>query len=129
MATLHELPKKDTFTFLLKHILTVLDHEPFHKVSRSDMISFWVAVLNHKRVDSDEKFFKFLLIILDVYDEKRPDIMGFPLGMNNGLLNDLKNHQKDRDRTSKYDNVPDDCDFRHDVSVFAEKTDLEHTKL
>lgn len=128
---MQDLPKKDTFTFLLKHIITVLEYEPYHKVPRSEMISIWASILNQKPIiDSDEKVCCFLRIVLEVLDEKKSDIMSVPLGMNNGLLNDLKNHQKERDRTSKYDNVPDDSDIRHEATFLDEKTDhLEHTKL
>lgn len=129
LLALHDLPKKDTFTFLLKHIITVLEHESFHKVPRSEMISIWVNVLNQKRI-VDTDFTNFLRISLEAFDEKKPDIIGSPRGMTNGLLNDLKNHQKERDRTSKYDNVPDESEMRHETALSEEKTDhIEHTKL
>lgn len=130
MLALQDLSKRDTFIFLIKHIILVLDNEP-QQVPRSEIVTVWVNIFNHKHLtESDEKFFKFLNIILEVYDEKKPDIIAFPLGMNNGLLNDLKNLQKGRDRTSKYDNVPDDSDIRYEATFLDEKTDhLEHTKL
>lgn len=127
--TLQDLPKKDTFTFLLKHIITVLEHEPYHKVPRSEMISIWTNVLNQKRIIESD-FSNFLRIVLEAFDEKKSDIIGSPRGMTNGLLNDLKNLQKERDRTSKYDNVPEDSDIRHETALKQEKTDhLEYTKL
>lgn len=130
MLALQDLPKRDTFTFLIKHIILVLDNEP-QQVPRSEIITVWVNIFNQKHLmESDEKFFNFLNIILEVYDEKKPDIIGLHFGMNNGLLNDLRNLQKERDRTSKYDNVPDDVDIRHEATFLDEKTDhLEHTKL
>lgn len=93
------------------------------------MISIWVNVLNQKRI-VDTDFTNFLRISLEAFDEKKPDIIGSPRGMTNGLLNDLKNHQKERDRTSKYDNVPDESEMRHETALSEEKTDhIEHTKL
>lgn len=94
------------------------------------MISIWASVLNHKRkIDSDEKFFNFLRLVLEAFEDKQDNI-SYARGMFNGLLNDLKNHQKERDRTSKYDNVPDDVETYHEAIFLEEKTDhLEHTKL
>lgn len=128
---MQDLPKRDTFIFLLKHILVVLEHEPYHKVPKSEIISIWASILNQKRkVDSEEKLYNFLRIVLEAFDEKQPDIIGYPWRMNNGLLNDLKNHHRERDRTSKYDNVPDDVEIYHEAIFLEEKTEhLENTKL
>lgn len=133
MSVVESLPKKDTLVYLLKHIIKVTKYESQHNVSRADMISIWTNVLNNqnKVVDSNEKFSKFLKVVLDVFDEYKPDVMPSPKTFSNGLLNDLKNYQKDKDRVSKYDNVPEpEGSFLREATIVEEKTEeAEYTKL
>ncbi|XP_018565760.1 rho GTPase-activating protein 29-like isoform X2 [Anoplophora glabripennis] len=127
------LPKKDTFVYLLRHIIRVMRHEHQHNVSRTDMISIWTYVLNYqnKVIDSNEKFTSFLKAALNVFDETKPDAVPSPKTFSNGLLNDLRNYQKDKDRVSKYDNVPDaEGSTLREATILEEKTEeAEYTKL
>lgn len=88
------------------------------------MINMWGTILIQKSLAGNDKQLKFLEIVLEVIDDRKQEIVGSPRGMYNGLINELRNHYK-RDRTSKYDNVPED-----EHAFLEEKTDnLEHTKL
>ncbi|KAJ8984126.1 hypothetical protein NQ317_017336 [Molorchus minor] len=133
IATLVEnLPKKDTLIYLTRHIIKVMENEPYHKVPKAEIISTWTNVFNHQKriIASNESFSNFLRIILDVFDESKPN-MSPARNISNGLLNDLKNYQKDKDRCSKYDNVPEhEVDVLKQMTIPEEKTDgPEYTKL
>ncbi|KAJ8954481.1 hypothetical protein NQ314_007087 [Rhamnusium bicolor] len=133
ISLIEDLPKKDTLIYLVRHITKVMEQEPYHKVSKVDMVSIWTNVLNYQRriTDSNEKFSNYLRIVLEVFDEAKPDITLTPKSISNGLLNDLKNYQKDKDRCSKYDNVPEmDTGVSREATILEEKTEeLEFTKL
>ncbi|KAJ8916582.1 hypothetical protein NQ315_000226 [Exocentrus adspersus] len=132
LSVVESLPKKDMFVYLLKHIVKVVEHEHQHNVSKVDMVSIWTNVLNYQKrvVDSNEKFAKFLKAVLDVFNEAKADVVPSPKGLSNGLLNDLKNYQKDKDRVSKYDNVPEEGNAPREPTILEEKTDdAEYTKL
>lgn len=133
ISVVESLPKKDTLVYLLKHIIKVMRHDSQHNVSRADMVSIWTNVLNNqnKVVDSNEKFSKFLKVVLDVFDDSKPDLLPSPKAFSNGLLNDLKNYQKDKDRISKYDNVPEpEASTLREATILEEKTEeAEYTKL
>ncbi|KAJ8950744.1 hypothetical protein NQ318_011237 [Aromia moschata] len=132
IAIVEDLPKKDTLIYLVRHIIKVMEHESYHNVSKSDMTSIWTNVLNYQKriTESNENFSNFLRILLEVFDETKPDVLP-PRGIANGLLNDLKNYQKDKDRCSKYDNVPEtEVDHLREATIPEEKTEgVEYTKL
>lgn len=128
-----DAPKKDTLIFLIRHLIKLIKYESSHNVPKSEMIYIWSKVFNdqYRIVDTDDKMLNFLKIAIDVFDETKHDITPMPKGMYNGLLNDLKNLQKEKDRISKYDNVPDESDyFSKEATIVEEKTeDMEQTKL
>ncbi|CAG9820474.1 unnamed protein product, partial [Phaedon cochleariae] len=124
-----DLPKRCSLVFVVKHLIKVIKNEPAHRVPRAEMIAIWSEVLNDRHdqrpvLEARSEFDRFLAILVDVFDDTKghastPTMVA--KGIPDGLLNDLKNVQKEKDRISKYDNVPDDEGVR-------EKTD-EHTKL
>ncbi|XP_057667724.1 uncharacterized protein LOC130900840 isoform X2 [Diorhabda carinulata] len=128
-----DAPKKDTLIFIIRHIIKLIKHESSHKVSKAEIISIWSRILNDQMriVETEEKMNNFIKILADVFDESKSDITTMPKGMSNGLLNDLKNLQKEKDRISKYDNMPDEFDcINKEATILEEKTeDIEHTKL
>lgn len=106
--------------------------EAHHKVPRNDLVYIWTDVLNYQQriIESSEKFAKFLNLLLDVFDESKHDET-VQKGMTNVLLNDLRNlqSQKEKDRVSKYDNVPEEPDIHREATILEEKTELENTRL
>ncbi|XP_072394007.1 uncharacterized protein [Diabrotica undecimpunctata] len=132
ITVVSEIPKKDLL-FLVRHITKLVKYESSHKVPRSEILLIWSDVLNDQLriIDSEPKMTNFLKIIIDVFDETKPDLVAPAKGMNNGLLKDLKNLQREKDRISKYDNVPDETDYHNrEETIHEEKTDeIEHTKL
>ncbi|XP_050513256.1 uncharacterized protein LOC114340927 isoform X2 [Diabrotica virgifera virgifera] len=132
ITVVSEIPKKDLL-FLIRHITKLVKYESSHRVPRSEMLFIWSDVLNDQSriIDSEPKMTNFLKIVIDVFDETKPDLIAPTKGMNNGLLKDLKNLQREKDRISKYDNVPDETDYHNrEETIQEEKTDeIEHTKL
>ncbi|CAG9854322.1 unnamed protein product [Phyllotreta striolata] len=133
IVAVSDCPKKDTLLFFVRHLIKLIKYESFHNVPKKEMLRIWSGILNDQRrvVDSDEKMQTFLRIVVDVFDDTKSDVSTMPKGMSNVLLNDLRNLQKEKDRISKYDNVPDEIEpFAKEATIAEEKTDDgEQTKL
>ncbi|XP_060533737.1 uncharacterized protein LOC132706420 isoform X2 [Cylas formicarius] len=136
-SIIEDTPKKDTLIYILRHLAKVVDHQPQHKVTKTDIINIWTKVLNYRQKvhKSDDHFSRFLTISVETFAEgyqlPLPDVVRQSFGNSaqksgnmTELLKDLKSHQE-RDRFSRYDNV--DSDVVGEASILDDKT--ERTKL